>query len=123
MKLKIPNTKGPTPWVCPWDVLGINGVGEEAAFQIALEYAQLEEILKWVFTKWEVPGILSWTIDNFQCLSRKSSFGTSLVAQWLRLCAPNAGVPGSIPGQGTRSHMHAATKSSHATTEEPACCN
>ena len=42
--------------------------------------------------------------------------GTSLVAQWLRLCAPNAGGPGSTPGQGTRSHMHASTK-------EPACCN
>ena len=31
--------------------------------------------------------------------------GTSLVVQWLRLCAPNAGGPGLIPGQGTRSHM------------------
>ena len=31
--------------------------------------------------------------------------GTFLVAQGLRLCAPNAGGPGSIPGQGTRSHM------------------
>ena len=31
--------------------------------------------------------------------------GTSLVVQWLRLQAPNAGGPGSIPGQGTRSHM------------------
>ena len=30
---------------------------------------------------------------------------TSLVAQWLRLCAPNAGSLGSIPGQGTRCHM------------------
>ena len=29
---------------------------------------------------------------------------TSLVVQWLRLCAPNAGDAGSIPGQGTRSH-------------------
>ncbi|TEA37381.1 hypothetical protein DBR06_SOUSAS1910074, partial [Sousa chinensis] len=29
----------------------------------------------------------------------------SLVIQWLRLCAPYAGVPGLIPGQGTRSHM------------------
>ena len=28
-------------------------------------------------------------------------FGTSLVVQWLRLCAPNAGGTGSIPGQGT----------------------
>ena len=31
--------------------------------------------------------------------------GMSLVAQGLRLCVPNAGGPGSIPGQGTRSHM------------------
>ena len=31
--------------------------------------------------------------------------GTSLVVHWLRLHAPNAGGPGSIPGQGTRSHM------------------
>ena len=38
--------------------------------------------------------------------------GTSLVVQWVRLHAPNAGGPGSIPGQGTRSHMHAATKKS-----------
>ena len=29
--------------------------------------------------------------------------GTSLAVQWLRLHAPNAGGPGSIPGQGTRS--------------------
>ena len=41
------------------------------------------------------------------------------MAQWLRLCAPNAGGPGSIPGWGTRSHMHAATKSSHATMKIP----
>ena len=27
------------------------------------------------------------------------------MAQWLRLRAPNAGGPGSIPGQGTRSCM------------------
>ena len=52
--------------------------------------------------------------------------GTSLVVQWLRLCALNAGGPGSIPGQGTRSCMsqlrpcmpqlkilHAATKTWH----------
>ena len=30
---------------------------------------------------------------------------TSLVVQWLRLHAPYAGGPGSIPDQGTRSHM------------------
>ena len=31
--------------------------------------------------------------------------GISLVVQWLRLLTPNAGGPGSIPGQGTRFHM------------------
>ena len=31
--------------------------------------------------------------------------GTSLVVQWLRFCASSGGGPGSIPGQGTRSHM------------------
>ena len=44
----------------------------------------------------------------YGCESRtieKVSTGTSLLAQWLRLWAPNAGGPGSIPGQGTRSHM------------------
>ena len=34
---------------------------------------------------------------------------TSLVVQWLRLCAPNAGGPGLIP--------HAAAK------KDPECCN
>ena len=51
--------------------------------------------------------------------------GSSLVVQWLRLQAPNAGGSGLIPGQGTGSHMpqvrvhmlqlkisHAATKRS-----------
>ena len=49
----------------------------------------------------------------------KNITGTSLVVQWLRLHAPNAGGPGSIPDQGTRSHMHAATKSSQVATKEP----
>ena len=31
--------------------------------------------------------------------------GTSLMVQWLRLHAPNAGGLVSIPGQGNRSHM------------------
>ena len=52
-----------------------------------------------------------------------SNIGTSLVVQWVTLRAPNAGGPGSIPGQGTRSHMHAATKSAHATAKKSACRN
>ena len=37
--------------------------------------------------------------------SKIGNSGTSLVIHCLRICAPNAGGPGSIPGQGTRSHM------------------
>ena len=40
--------------------------------------------------------------------------GTSLVVQWLRLHAANAGGPGSIPGQGTRSRMLVSTKTRHS---------
>ena len=36
--------------------------------------------------------------------------------------APNAGDWGSIPGHGTMI-LHAATKSSHASTKDPACLN
>ena len=32
----------------------------------------------------------------------KNQHGTSLVVQWLRLCTPNAGHVGSIPGWGTK---------------------
>ena len=45
-------------------------------------------------------GRAAWTADLNRVLR-----GTSLVVQWLRLCAPNARGPGLIPGQGTRSHM------------------
>ena len=42
------------------------------------------------------------------------------MVQWVGLCAPNAEGPGSILGQGNRSCMHAATKSPHAATKDPA---
>ena len=38
-------------------------------------------------------------------LSSKMYPRTSRVVQWLRLCAPNAGGPGSIPDQRTRPYM------------------
>ena len=60
--------------------------------------------------------------STYFCVKNKVE-GTSLVVQWIGLHAPNAGGPGSIPGQGSRSHMHAATKSLHATTKEPECRN
>ena len=38
-------------------------------------------------------------------LQGQTQVETSLVVQWLRLCAPNAGGLGLNPGQGTRSLM------------------
>ena len=38
-------------------------------------------------------------------LKKKHVWRTSLVVQWLKLWAPNAGGPGSIPGQETKAHM------------------
>ena len=40
-----------------------------------------------------------------QLESTEEDTGTSLVGRWLRLCIPSAGGQGSVPGQGTRSHM------------------
>ena len=37
--------------------------------------------------------------------SKTEKPGISLVVQWLRLCAFNAEGTGSVPDQGTRSHM------------------
>ena len=61
----------------------------------------------------------------------KSNLGTSLVVQWLRLHVSNTGEPGSIPGQGTRSHrlqlrlcrpqlkiLQATTKTQHSQINE-----
>ena len=36
--------------------------------------------------------------------------GVSLVVQWVRLCTPNAGGLGSIPGRRNRSRRHATTE-------------
>ena len=38
-------------------------------------------------------------------LKNETGFGISVVAQWLKLCAPNAGGPGSISGHRTICHM------------------
>ena len=65
-----------------------------------------------------MPLAATWMDLEIVILSKVSQTekGTSLVVQWV-LRAPNAGGPGLIPGQGTRSLMHVATKSSHATTK------
>ena len=49
--------------------------------------------------------------------------GTSLVVQWLGLCAPGAGGPGSIPGQGSRSHVLQLGVYMPQIKTDPVCCN
>ena len=56
-----------------------------------------------------VSGCQSGTSECSGELFNNTGAGTSLVVQWLRLRAPNAGGPGSIPAQGTKI-PHAATK-------------
>ena len=59
----------------------------------------------------------TYNSNNKKNKSFKNKFiGTSLVVQRLRLCAPNAGDPGLIPGQGVRSRM-LQLKIPHATTK------
>ena len=52
------------------------------------------------------PSGTSGKEPTYQCRRyKRHRFETSLMAQWLRIWAPNAGGLGSILGQGTRSHM------------------
>ena len=56
--------------------------------------------LDWVGT----PGGLSRP-QSLKCICGTSRNETSLVVRWLKLHTPNAGGPGSIPSQGTGSHI------------------
>ena len=49
--------------------------------------------------------VLKRKIYNTKNFIRRDRSRTSLVVQWVRLRAPNAGGLGSIPGRGTRSRM------------------
>ena len=83
------------------------------------EMATHSSILAWRIPWTEEPGGL-WSMESHRHTH-----------QWLRLCTPSAGGPGSIPGQGTRSHMlqlrvcMPQLKIPHATVKikEPTCHN
>ena len=72
-----------------------------------------------------------WRVHTKKSITwyKNVKWGTSLVVQWLRLRAPNAGSLGSIPGQGTRSHTlqlrvcMVQLKTPHAATKDSACPN
>ena len=79
----------------------------------------LHSLLLLLTTWMDLEGIMlseiNQTVEDIYCMisficgifkeKKKPNFGTSLVVKWLRFLASNAGGPGSIPGQGTRSHM------------------
>ena len=67
-----------------------------------------------------IPGALFIKKPKLETIPQDENRETSLVFQWLRHWAPNAGGPGSIPGEGTRSRMpqlkiaHAMNKTRHS---------
>ena len=81
-------------------------------FLLLLFFSELE--LEYYISEMSVRPWWAKDLNHLETLN--CNLGTSLVVQWLRLCAPYAGGPGSIPGQGTRSHVlqlkipHSATK-------------
>ena len=57
-------------------------------------------------------------VVNMNGMQARAKQGTALLVQWLRLCTPNAGDPGPIPDEGTRSHMQQLRVHSHAATRK-----
>ena len=72
--------------------------------------------LLWVMLLW------TWMCNFFFFFFSKTKTGTSLVIQWLRLQAPNAGGPSSTPDQGTRSHI-LQLRVCVQQQKDPTCCN
>ena len=60
---------------------------------------------------------------NMNRMQARAKQGTALLVQWLRLCTSNAGDPGPIPDEGTRSHMQQLEFIHMPQLENPACCN
>ena len=58
-----------------------------------------------ITTKGKKTDVLYFIKIRNMCSSKDTITGISLLVRGLRLCAPNVGGPGSIPGQGIRSYM------------------
>ena len=91
----------------------VQGWGDEEDWEVGINRCKL------LYIEWINNKVLLYSTDMNEALLRNqrglwlgcreekkvAGEGTSLVLQWLRLRAPNAGGPGSIPGQGTGPHM------------------
>ena len=67
---------------------------------------RIQQLIKSIiYQQWQILLKSLQTVTIATKLKDDCSFGTSLAVQWRRLCASNAGGPGTNPGQGTRSHM------------------
>ena len=65
----------------------------------------MTDILKQNYAREKMEAIVNFRENKKKNGLRRQDSGTSLVVQWLRLSIPNARGLGSIPGQGTRSHL------------------
>ena len=79
----------------------------EAPFPVVSLFVKSEEIEMW---SWQchlhsVSILLTAGVAVYKVEQEDTFRGTSLAVQWLRLRAPTAGGPSSIPAQGTRPHM------------------
>ena len=106
-----------------WEGLGAGGEGDNRGWD-----GWMASLTPWTWV-WVNSGSWWWTgrpgVLWFMGLQRVGHDWvtelnwTELVVQWLRNHAPNAGSPGLLPGQGTRSHVprlssRATTKTQHS---------
>ena len=98
-----------------WDLVSSNAINSASSVAMPPRgLRQFNEPHSWedcgMTSDKEPPGLVFWFSQIVYVLSDKTLsitdiWGTCLVVQWLSLCTPNAGGPGSIPGQGTRPHV------------------
>ena len=64
-----------------------------------------QKTLKSIYKSGALTLLPNTICSRINCKVNYTGNGTSLLVQWLKLRAPNAGGLGSNPGQGTRFHM------------------
>ena len=92
-------------WGCDWEELCRGLLG---CWQHSVASVQLIELIKlwvYIFVHFYIMHTLFHNQKKKRVCRFEKELGMSLVIQWLRLCTPNAGDLGCIPGQGTRSCM------------------